>query len=103
MLVEYGLGSPQGGVRGDGYVRCNASSLPGWSDGGVGVDGGDAEEDVGLANTEVLGWVGGPSGGLSHDHCTAQLLHDVNKLFCSTGSCSTGQDDQTLLGTVPYA
>lgn len=84
-------------------MRCDASSLPGWSGGSVGVDSGDAEEDVGLTNTEVLGWVGSPGGGLSHDHSTAELLHDVNKLLCCTSRCPAGQDDQALLGTVPCA
>lgn len=93
MLVEDALGSLQGGVSCDGYVRCDASSLPGWPGGGVRVDGGDAEEDVGLADTEGLGWVGAPGGGLSDDHGAAELLHDVNKLFCGAGSRSAGQDD----------
>lgn len=84
-------------------MRCDANSLPGWPTGSVRVDSGDAEEDVGLSNTEGLGWVGGPGGGLSNDHSAAELLHDVNELLCGSGCRSTGQDDQTLLGAVPGA
>lgn len=103
MLVEDALGGLEGSISWDGYVRCDASSLPGWPSRSVGVDSGDAEEDVGFANTEYLGWMGAPGGGLSDDHSTAELLHDVNKLLCSTGSRSAGQDDQALLGAVPCA
>lgn len=103
MLVEDALGCLEGGVSWDGYVRCDASSLPGWPGGGVGVDGGDAEENVGLTNTEGHWWVGGPGGRLSDDHSAAELLHDVNKLLCGAGSRSAGQDDQALLGAVPCA
>lgn len=84
-------------------MRCDACSLPGWSSRSIGVDGGDVEEDVGLAYAEGLGGVGGPGGGLSDNHSTAELLHDVNKLFCGTGSRSASQDDQALLGTIPCA
>lgn len=84
-------------------MRGNASSFPPWPEGSVGVDSGDAEEDVGLANMEILGWVGGPVGGLSHDHGAAEVPHDVNELLCCTGSCFAGQDDEALLGTVPFA
>lgn len=84
-------------------MRCDASSLPGWAGGSVGVNGGDAEEDVGLADTEILGWVGGPGGGLSDDHGAAEVPHDVNELLCGTGSRSAGQDDQALPGAVPCA
>ena len=84
-------------------MRCDASSLPGRPSGRVGVDGGDAEEDVGLTNAESLGWVGGPGGGLAHDHGAAELLHDVHELLSGTGSCSAGQDEQAFLGAVPCA
>lgn len=84
-------------------MRGNASSFPSRPEGSVGMDSGDAEEDVGLANTEILGWVGGSIGGLSHDHGAAKVPHDVNKLLRGTGSCLAGQDDETLLGAIPFA
>lgn len=84
-------------------MRRDANSLPGRSGGSVRVDGGDAQEDVGLTDAEVLGWVGGPGGGLSHNHSTAELLHDVNKLLRSPRGRSAGQDDQALLGAVSCA
>lgn len=103
MLFEDTLGSLEGGVSWDGYVRCDASSLPGWPGGSVRVDSGDAEEDVGLTNSEGFWWVGSPGGGLSDNHSAAEFLHDVNKLFCGASGCSAGQHDQTLLGAVPCA
>lgn len=84
-------------------MRCDANSLPSWPYGTVRVDGGDAEEDVGVINLEGLGRVGGPGGGFSDNHSAAELLHDVNKLLCCACSHSAGQDDQALLGAVPYA
>lgn len=102
MLVEYALGGVEGSISWDGNVRCNAGSLPGWPCRIVGVNSGDAEEDIGLADLEGLGWVGRPSCSFANDHGAAQLLHDVNKLFCSTSSSSTGQDDYAFLGAIPY-
>ena len=93
VLVEDALGRLEGIISRDRYVRCDASSFPRWPSSSVRVNSGDAEEDVGLTNTESLGWVGGPGGCLSDDHSTAELLHDVNKLLGSTGSRSTSQDD----------
>lgn len=81
----------------------DACSLPGRSGGSVGVDRGDAEEDIGLTHAEDLRRVRGSGGGLTHNHGTAKLFHDVHELFRSPGSSAAGQDDQALLGTIPYA
>lgn len=84
-------------------MRRDADSLPRWSIGGVRVDSGDAQEEVGLTDAEVLGWVGGASGGLSHDHSASEPLHDVNKLLSSAGGRAAGQDEQALLGAISCA
>lgn len=81
----------------------DACSLPGRSGGSVGVDRGDADEDVAVTHTEDLRRVGGSGGGFTHNHGSAKLFHDVYELFCGTGSSRAGQDDQDLLGIIPHA
>lgn len=103
VLVEDALGGLEGSVSWDENVWCDASSLPGRPSSSVRVDGGDTEEDASLGNLEGLGWVGAPRGGLSNNHGTAKLLHDINKLLRGTSGGSTGQDDEAFLGAVPFA
>lgn len=100
MLHEDTLGCVEGRLGRHGDVGGNTGPLPGRSLGGVGVDGGDAEEDVRLAHAERVGWVGGAGCGLPDDHGSAVLLHDVDKLFGGAGCGSAGQDEQTFLGAV---
>ena len=100
MLVEDTLGCVEGRPSGHGDVGGNTGPLPGRPLGGVGVDGGDAEEDVRLAHAERVGWVRAARGGLPDDHGSAVPLHDVDELFGGTGCGSAGQDEQTFLGAV---
>lgn len=96
VLVEDALGCFQGSFGGHRYMGYNSNSLPCWSGFGVRVDGGNAEEDVCLADTEGLSWVGSPGCFLSNDHSSADLLHDIYKLLSGAGSGSTGEDEETL-------